>query len=854
MPRSNFVVGLVNTFNLNNYFSDRINTNFTVEGRKIVGLFAYGTDVAKYLRRVGEEIIKQQYLGKEVVAGRYYDLNCFPFVLGANPSKKESDIEGVMKVELADSANKGVIRNLKIHLVNEFRVAVTLKVIARLVEEARITEEEGYEWVRYAVKIGAFDGSNHLRKDYLYCIAFDGEYFEREGYDSETFELFKGMYIQEFNSRLEECGLKNSDFYHYKDDMLYIKDVDEKVVKRVAKYVKERVALSFDTPGKEDSKIENLKDVLGSLIFKWTGKSIGAYGYDIFTDEREREDGNGFALIPLIGTCNGQLETLKRKDMYEINAKHKNLISDIKGKTAKPDVTNCKSSVYAISNKGIAQLLPEIMQFPIAYNKRFEHFEFAADLGPSSSVRSPRHVSSVSSPVPLSQPGTEATVVAVPGVQEFLNGDIDNEKEPSAKLSQMELESPQRDQGKELNRCPRLESEEGGLQSSGYQLSTQLSFTKVSGSQSQQSVSVAYNVQAGTNTQPQQMNPSLQQGNVQLANPRSQSPCLLQGTHENKWSQSLQPGPSGLSQPMDPRSSPAPSGDIPGFLLSTQVDSRVSSKSGSGSPKKHEALQSESSSSKCADELEQGASGGFSASSKSSGEYEEDRAKNESPKRHGILCKLKSLLSSKSDQPDENFERHDVRRSSTQSAPVPRVSKKPPVSKQRSFPGRGKAQSNPPSEVSSPAHLKDTSWQLSEVIVKSAPAEDKGRLLKPEAPIRKISTGSQKSDDSGFKSSGPSPQMSLTKSKPNLWLGAGDEELSSSLPGLNNTLEPSVKSKPFSLPRASLVNKAPTSSSTQKLPTQSGGHVVTPSRPPGKLDSPKVEEQKQQVSEQKSVW
>ncbi|WCR59300.1 MAG: hypothetical protein PG978_000736 [Wolbachia endosymbiont of Ctenocephalides felis wCfeF] len=407
MPKSDFIVELVNAFNLNNYFCDRVNTNFTVEGRKIVGLFAKGTDVAKYLRGVGEEIIKQQYLGSEVVAGRYYNLNCFPFVLGANPSKKESGIGGVMKVELADSANKEVIRNLKIHLVNEFRRAVTLKVIACLVETAGITEEEGHEWVGGAVKIGAFDESNLLKRDYLYCIAFDGEYFEREGYDSETFELFKGMYIQEFNSRLRACGLKNSDFYDYKDGMLYIKNASGKVVGNVAKYVKKEAALDFRTPGKEDSKVENFKDVLSGLISKQIGKSISGYDYDVFINQEEINDGNSFVLIPLIMSNSH----LKHNDVYRVNARHKGFLCDIKGKTA--NLTNYQGSVHAISNKGIAQLLPEIMQSPIAYNERTGHFEFVADLGPSSRVdmESPRPVP-VFSPVLRPQPGTG---VAVPG-------------------------------------------------------------------------------------------------------------------------------------------------------------------------------------------------------------------------------------------------------------------------------------------------------------------------------------------------------------------------------------------------------------------------------------------------------
>ncbi|QKX02253.1 hypothetical protein [Wolbachia endosymbiont of Dirofilaria (Dirofilaria) immitis] len=392
----NSVKGLINVFNLNNYFCDRVNTNLIIEGKKIIGLFAYGTNVAEYLHRVGKEIIKQQYLDREIVAGRYYNLNCFPFVLSAN-NKKYLD-KDVMIVELADSTNKEVIHNLKVHLVNELDRAVTLKLIARLVVETGITEEEGHEWVRGTVKIGAFYGHNPLKKHYLYCIAFDGEYFEREGYDSETLELFKKMYIQELDLRLRECNLESFDFYHYEGDILYIKNVSDKVVENVARYVRGRIALSFRTLGEKYSKVENFKGVLGGLIFKWAGKFVDGYDYDVFTDEKEREGGNYFALIPLIRRYDGQLELLKCGDVHKINAAvHETLMSDIRGKTTRLSVTNCESPVHAISNKKIAQVLPEIMQSPIAYNERTGHFEFAADLGlsPKLDFRSPKPDSEV---------------------------------------------------------------------------------------------------------------------------------------------------------------------------------------------------------------------------------------------------------------------------------------------------------------------------------------------------------------------------------------------------------------------------------------------------------------------------
>ncbi|WP_265035129.1 MULTISPECIES: hypothetical protein [unclassified Wolbachia] len=379
---------LVNAFNLNNYFSDEINANFTVEGKKIVGLFASGTNIGEYLRRIGEEIVERHYLSGTKVAGAFYNLNCFPFVLGANPDKEYLG-NGIVKVKLADSTDPAVIHNLKINFANEFERAVISKVVARL-QKAGITKKEAYEWIKGTVGTGA------IGKPYLYCIAFSDEYLD----DSETFEMVKEMYIQEFNSRLKECHVKSSDFYEYKDDMLYIKDVSDKVVKSVTEYVKKEIAFYFRTPGKEDSKVENFKDVLSSLMSKRVRKFINTYDYDIFTDEKKIQNGDSFVLIPLIEMDDGQFETLSSRNASKINGIFNGFhcISDIRGKTANPQFANCKEPVYAFSNKGIAQLLPKIMESPIAYNERNGRFEFAVDLENFKRRGSSRSSSTVTSP------------------------------------------------------------------------------------------------------------------------------------------------------------------------------------------------------------------------------------------------------------------------------------------------------------------------------------------------------------------------------------------------------------------------------------------------------------------------
>lgn len=532
---------LVNAFNLNNYGVGNVNTNFTVEGKKIFGLFASGTNIEEYLQGIGEEIIKQHHGTKEV-AGRFYNLNYFPFVLGANPDKEYLS-NGIVKVKLADSTNNEVIRNLKVHFANEFKRAVKSKVVARL-QKAGITKEGASEWVIGTVKTGV------IGSPYLYCIAFSDEYLKRK-YDSETFEVLKGMYIQEFNSRLEECGLKSSGFYEYKDDMLFIKDVSDKVVKSVTEYVKKEVAFDFRTPGSVESKVENCKNVLSDLILKFTGRSVDAYDYDTFTDENKIKNGHSFALIPFIEMDDGQYETLSFNDARNINRifnkaipngfTNSNFISDIRGKTANLQFADCKEPVYAFSNKQIALLLPIIMESPIAYNQINGRFEFAVDLTNFKRRGSSRSSSTVTSPfnspthaepprTPPEQTGRrffESRGDSDSGLGDSLPQPEDSVAHspsggpgPSSKMSQTQLESPTPSPDVALKDSPRQGSgkEEEGLlynsvnlagTSKGFWPPTQLSYTTVSqgvSGPSSQSVSAAENAPAGASAWSQQPN------------------------------------------------------------------------------------------------------------------------------------------------------------------------------------------------------------------------------------------------------------------------------------------------------------------------------------------------------------
>jgi hypothetical protein len=76
----------------------------------------------EYLQEIGEKKTERHCRTREV-ASRYYNFNCFPFVLGANANTRYLG-KGVVAVELAHSTNNEVIRNFKIYFANEFKGAV----------------------------------------------------------------------------------------------------------------------------------------------------------------------------------------------------------------------------------------------------------------------------------------------------------------------------------------------------------------------------------------------------------------------------------------------------------------------------------------------------------------------------------------------------------------------------------------------------------------------------------------------------------------------------------------------------------------------------------------------------------
>ncbi|MFP3015318.1 MAG: hypothetical protein ACEY3B_03275 [Wolbachia sp.] len=675
MPTKTFVTELVNAFNLNNYFSDNIYTNFTVQGGtkgkndKIISSFDHDGDVRKYLKEVREEIISRHY-GTEEVTSKYYNLNYFPFVSDVSSGKKKKSIDKNVKVvELAALMNDEVIRNLKIHFAREFQQSAGAEVVKSLKGMLGMTKEEALKLVRGSVQLEKTD----RHSPYLYCISFGDRYFKEIGHPNPSgfLGLFRNMYVAEFNLRLERCGFNDSlVFYEYKGNKLYIKDItDINVVRNIAKYVKGEIALDFKTPDKEDSKVENFKNILSELIFEVTGDSVDGYEYDVFTDEEKINDGHSFALIPLVRRIDDQLSTLSREEANKIVEKFYSVLSDIvlsdiTGKTESTQFTNCKEPVYAFSNKQIALLLPIIMQSPIAYNKENKRFEFAVDLErhslitePDGSRTPPNHGDRDSGYDSNSPPKPKDSVAHSPsGVPRSLFEQPQTQKFSTPSHDGALKESPRQGSEKPLLHDPVNLAGPSKRFSPSPRLGSIAVSDGVSGpSSSSQSVGAAQNVPAGFNLRPQSR------------------PLSRKGVNES--------GSAWTSQPIGYWSSQSTSS---GFSDSLWTQSEPSSWKGAD-----ESMRTGKSTWYVSSSGVEDVNNVEHEKQQVSGECSEAKPQeSESPKkRRGGF--IRGLLSS-SLKCSTNLKRNDVGRGTTQSLPPDFSIKKPPLSKQlSSLPSEG---------------------------------------------------------------------------------------------------------------------------------------------------------------------
>jgi hypothetical protein len=358
---------LVNIFNLNNYYADNINTNFTVEGGKVVVLLERDVDVKRYIEGVKKEIMAR-HGGSEGVTGIFFDLKSFPF--RADERQCVYSENGRVKKLVIDVDSK-VLFNFKLHFAMEFQRVIELEVIKNLEERGIMTEEDSRAYMIESVQPKSIEENS----TYLYYISIDNE-------------RFKNIFVTTYESRLSKFGFDSSVLFTSNSHGLYIKDINNvELVKALAKDATARIALRYDSSGDENSKVKNAKDLLKDKIFNLTkvngenGVIIDGFDCDVFTDKNERDGGNGFALVPFI-KVNGELEALSTEDVTRINEAFRkrgigNILSDVNGKTENTQFADIQEPVYGISNTQLAPLIPELMKYPIIHNKVGNYFDYA---------------------------------------------------------------------------------------------------------------------------------------------------------------------------------------------------------------------------------------------------------------------------------------------------------------------------------------------------------------------------------------------------------------------------------------------------------------------------------------------
>ncbi|GFR17172.1 uncharacterized protein TNCT_706201 [Trichonephila clavata] len=229
---------LLHRFNCSNYIAGEVCTNFILEDGKIVSLL--DVDTTEYFKKVRAHIIEND-CGTEGVARKVYDFGQFPFVFPPEPQRNEDG-----KIIIAHNIDYA-IPNLKVHLIQDFRIQVE-EDVAKKLEKMGVTEAR--ERIKESVYL-----SEKRKNPGAWYIYFDDKPFQG---GSELFKELKKIYIETFKSRWKECGLDDSLVSH-ENGVLYIENaIDINVVKKIGEYEKkeyEKLQESADYTPEERSLV-----------------------------------------------------------------------------------------------------------------------------------------------------------------------------------------------------------------------------------------------------------------------------------------------------------------------------------------------------------------------------------------------------------------------------------------------------------------------------------------------------------------------------------------------------------------------------------------------------------------------
>ncbi|MBS9530411.1 hypothetical protein INQ25_03280 [Wolbachia endosymbiont of Rhagoletis cerasi] len=320
MPNIETVRALINAFNVHNYFSNTVKTNFKLqsEGKKnyIVVSFDKSMDTyqcRRYLDSIKRKIIREFYGIEESndaeildTAKLIFDVNSFPFDI----NDRDWSWDKQHGFKFVTPVDKGVIFNLKSHLASSLKKDVL----------------EGMPTC--SIFTNAFD-----KKKYLWCGEFDNE---------ELSQQFKSKFLSRMRERYK--NVPKSPLKVEGNDV-YIKDVfdDARFIDSVTRYKAWLTGMDLGVGNDVDHSVKSFKNMIIRSTYSVTKVMV-----------------DGFILAPPLNgrvvsiltpiTQNGKgIKLLTKEEVRAINrAFNHAVLDDISGRTQAKLSVNGSSGIYGI--------------------------------------------------------------------------------------------------------------------------------------------------------------------------------------------------------------------------------------------------------------------------------------------------------------------------------------------------------------------------------------------------------------------------------------------------------------------------------------------------------------------------
>ncbi|WP_264705963.1 hypothetical protein [Wolbachia endosymbiont (group A) of Ancistrocerus nigricornis] len=320
MPNIETVRALINAFNVHNYFSNAVKTNFKLqsEGKKnyIVVSFDKSMDTyqcRRYLDSIKRKIIREFYGIEESndaeildTAKLIFDVNSFPFDI----NDRDWSWDKQHGFKFVTPVDKGVIFNLKSHLASSLKKDVL----------------EGMPTC--SIFTNAFD-----KEKYLWCGEFDNE---------ELSQQFKSNFLSRMREKYK--NVPKSPLKVEGNDV-YIKDVfdDARFIDSVTRYKAWLTGMDLGVGNDVDHSVKSFKNMIIRSTYSVTKVMVDGF---ILAPPLNRRVVS--ILTPI--TQNGKgIKLLTKEEVRAINrAFNHAVLDDISGRTQAKLSVNGSSGIYGI--------------------------------------------------------------------------------------------------------------------------------------------------------------------------------------------------------------------------------------------------------------------------------------------------------------------------------------------------------------------------------------------------------------------------------------------------------------------------------------------------------------------------